>query len=45
VSTLDKLIAIKDAEGAKHATPRRSSKAMMVLRSQIAERIAQFAQP
>jgi hypothetical protein len=45
VSTLDRLIAIKDAETAKRPTPRRSSKAMIALRTQIADRIAQFAQP
>lgn len=44
VTTLDKLIAIKDAQAAKSA-PRRSNKAMTALRAQIADRIAQFAQP
>ncbi len=45
VNTLDRLIAIKDAETAKHRPPQRSSKAMVDLRVKIADRIAQFAKP
>lgn len=45
VSTLDKLIVIKDAEAQKRRSSTRSSKVIEDLRSKIADRIAEFNQP
>lgn len=45
VNSLDKLIAMKDAETKKHSTPKRASKAMVELRTKIAARIAELNQP
>ena len=45
VTTLDRLIEIKDAEAHKRRSSTRSSKVIEDLRSKIADRIAEFNQP
>jgi|GEM_PF-3428233 len=44
VTALDKLIELKDADAKARPAPRRSSKAMIDLRSKIADRIAQLSE-
>lgn len=45
VSTLDKLIEIKDAEAGKRRSSTRSSKVIDELRAKLADRLAEFNQP